>query len=455
MAERSSVIRHRSSAAYGIACAAVALAAVGLGSGPAAAQDVAPITIVINQSPWFDGFRNIVELYEEETGNVVELDVNPFAGSLEKQRNSVRAANGLYDILIMNSGWYAEMYHGGFIEPITDIDPTFELHPDIYHYDNTIFFDAETMTDNPETGKLMSMPVNPNIPLLFYREDLYAEHGLEVPATWDELYENAKVLHDPPAIYGIVQRGARAAHSVAYDFYPYLYSHGGGIFADQMANDYTVTINSPAGKEALDMYLKLANEVGHPNTASQDQGQVIQAMVTGKAGHIITVIAAWPQMDDPEKSIVVDKVNLAVSPHAPGHQSAPGLGHWLAGISKNVPTERQQAAVEFFKWFQTPHAQIEYTRRSGIPVSAAAYEDPMSQEREYRWMAAQGAGSPLAVNIFTFPEAAEVIAILEVELNRAVAGELSSADALNSMAEQIHTVMERNGYQTGLIDPLP
>ncbi len=323
-----------------LACAALALAAFGLASAPATAQDVAPITIVINQSPWFEGFRNIVELYEEETGNTVEIDVNPFAGSLEKQRNSVRADDGLYDILIMNSGWYAEMYHGGFVEPITDIDPTFELDPGIYHYDNTIFFDAETMTDNPETGKLMSMPVNPNIPLLYYREDLYEELGLEVPETWDDLYENAKAIHNPPEIYGIVQRGARGAHSVAYDYYPYIYSYGGSIFQDQGTNDYTVTINSPEGKEALDMYLKLANETGHPNTASQDQGQVIQAMVTGKAGHIITVIAAWPQMDDPNKSIVVDKVNLAIPPHGPGQESAPGLGHWLAGISKNVPAER-------------------------------------------------------------------------------------------------------------------
>ena len=85
-------------------------ALVGMGAAATAsmvrplwAQSVAPITIVINQSPWFESFRKTVELYEKETGNKVELDVNPFAGSLEKQRNSVRAAQGQYDILIMNS----------------------------------------------------------------------------------------------------------------------------------------------------------------------------------------------------------------------------------------------------------------------------------------------------------------------------------------------------------------
>ena len=65
-----------------------------------AAAKVEPITIVINQSPWFDSFRKTVELYEKETGNKVELDVNPFAGSLEKQRNSVRASKAAASVRV-------------------------------------------------------------------------------------------------------------------------------------------------------------------------------------------------------------------------------------------------------------------------------------------------------------------------------------------------------------------
>ena len=48
------------------------------------AAAAAPITIVINQSPWFDSFRRRSKLYEKETGNKVNLDVNPFAGSLRE-----------------------------------------------------------------------------------------------------------------------------------------------------------------------------------------------------------------------------------------------------------------------------------------------------------------------------------------------------------------------------------
>lgn len=415
-----------------------------------AQQKVAPITIVINQSPWFNGFKNVVELYEKETGNKVELDVNPFAGSLEKQRNSVRASRGQYDVLIMNSGWFAEMYFGGFCEAISDIDPGFKLDPGVYTLGDTCFFNPADKSMNPK-GKLYSMPVSPNIPLLYYRGDLYKQNNLQVPKTFDELYANAKKLHAPPRMLGIVQRGARGPHSVAYDFYPYLYGYGGSLFRNPDAGDHTVVLNNDKGKAALDYYVKLAKEVGHPKTAAMDQADVLQQVVTGRTAHAVVVIAAWPQMDDPTKSAVADKMELALPPAQPGFKSAPGLGHWLAGISKNVPDDRKRGVVEFFRWFQTGDAQIKHAQVGGTPVHKAAYEHPMNQERKYRWMKPMAEGLPLAVNIYNFPEAAEVVAILELGLNQAVAGEATTAAALNTMADGIHKVMAEKGYRTGKI----
>jgi multiple sugar transport system substrate-binding protein len=43
----------------------------------------APITILINASPWYNGFESVVNLYEQQTGNKVNLDVTPFPGMLE------------------------------------------------------------------------------------------------------------------------------------------------------------------------------------------------------------------------------------------------------------------------------------------------------------------------------------------------------------------------------------
>ena len=234
-----------------------------------AAAKVAPITIVINQSPWFDSFRKTVELYEKETGNKVELDVNPFAGSLEKQRNSVRAAQGQYDLLIMNSGWFAEMYFGGFVEAINDIDPGFKLDPDVYTLGDTVYFDPAKKTMTP-SGKLMSMPISPLIPVLYYRGDLYKEAGLKAPETFAELEANArKRSTSRRGIYGIVQRGARGPHTRRLRLLSLplwlrrRHLQGPGrrrLHGDAQQRRRAAT--------ALDYYIRLAREAGHP----QDRG---------------------------------------------------------------------------------------------------------------------------------------------------------------------------------------
>jgi multiple sugar transport system substrate-binding protein len=419
----------------------------------AAQGKVAPITVVINQSPWFESFRRTVELYEKESGNRVELDVNPFAGSLEKQRNSVRARQGQYDLLIMNSGWFAEMYFGGFVEALSDIDPAFKLDPDIFTLGDTVFFDPAKKT-MARGGKLMSMPISPLIPVLYYRGDLYKEAGLKAPETFAELEANARKLHKPPRVYGIVQRGARGPATVSFDFYPYLYGFGGSIFRNQAAGDYTVTLNSEQGRTALDYYIRLAREAGHPKTAAMDQADLIQNIVTGKAAHVMMVIAAWSQMDDPQKSAVVDKVEFAPTPHGPDLTTAPGLGHWLGGVARNVPDERKRAAAAFLRWYQTKAAQMATARAGGIPVSAAIYREPIAQERKYRWMKAIADSLPHAVSALNFPEASEVIPVLELGLNQAIGGETTAVASLNSMADQIHKVMAKYNYNTGALPRL-
>lgn len=61
---------------------------------------------------------------------------------------------------------------------------------------------------------------------------------------------------------------------------------------------------------------------------------------------------------------------------------------------------------------------------------------------------------PYAVNIYQFPEAAEVIAVLELGLNRAIAGEITAKDSLNDMATEIAAIMRNNGYESEALPPL-
>jgi multiple sugar transport system substrate-binding protein len=415
---------------------------------------VVPITIVINQSPWFAGFAKAVEAYEKASGNKVNLDVNPFAGSAEKQRNSVRAREGQFDILTMNSSWLAEFYHGGFLVPLNDIDPSFSVDPQVINYDDTAYWDAKARTNNSKTGLVYGVPINGNIQVLYYRADLYEKAGLTVPRTWDELVANAAKLHNPPAVYGMVQRGARSASDISYDWMPYLHSHDGGIFRDEKSGDFTVTVNSPQARKALDIYVELARKSGPPNPGSYGQAQVIQALVTGKAAHATPVIAAWPQMDDPTKSAVVGKVNVAVLPHGAGGRTTPTLGHFIGAVPKNIPKERQVAALAFLRWFQSYDAQLVYAQAGQAPIRRDVYDAAFMKTPEFRWTQAVAASSPNARMMYTVPEGPQIVSLLELRLNQAVIGEKTAPDALNTLAAEIHELMQKAGYRTGRLPDL-
>lgn len=423
------------------------------GLGAPAFAETAPITIVINQSPWFPGFQAVVEKYEAETGNTVHLDVNPFAGSLEKQRTAVRADQSPFDLLIMNAAFFVEFYKGGFIEPLTNIDASFKLSDDIYTFDDSVCWKSETQQVTCDGGDLLSVPVNPNIPILHYRTDLYSENGLTAPKTWDELYKNAKALNDPPKMYGISQRGQRGAFDVTFDVLPYIYSHGGGIFADQKGGDFTVTINSPEALAAMETYMKLVHDAGHPSTAGQTQTNVIQNMATGRAGHIIAVLAPG-LFDDPNKSAVVGKVGYAAPPATELYPSTPGLGHWLAGVPKNISDDQKAAAVEFLTWFQTDAAQRAYAEAGSAPVSRAVLTSEMADTEEYRYMKAMADALPTARLTFVIAEASQVLAITELRFNQAIGGELDLKEALNTAAHEIAKVMTDAGYDAPLLPDL-
>ncbi len=433
----------------GLACAAVLLSGV---LPVLAVEKVVPITIVINQSPWFKGFAGLIDYYEETTGNKVTLDVSPFMGSIEKQRASARAPEGTIDLFVTNALLMPEMFNSGLVHTMDELDPNFELDPNVGRFDDSVCWDAEKKSFDCETGKLMGVPINPNIQMLYYRTDLYQDNELKLANSWDEFLTIAKTLHNPPNRIGIAQWGAQ--QGVGYNFYPYLLSHGGSVFKDPANGDYTVTINSPEALAALEFFLKLAAEVGHPQTGSIAQAEMIQQFATGKAAHIISVIAAWEQLDDPNKSIVSGRFNVAIIPTPTGDRHYTTLGHFVGTIPRNIPEERKMAVMEFLKWFQSYDAQHEYAVRGGVPVRADILVSELSEEPRYRWMAPLADNFKNAVIWYDIPEVGEVAAITDLRGNQAVVGKLSPKEALNKAAEEIHAIMQRAGYKTGKLPDL-
>lgn len=414
-----------------------------------------PITILINASPWYAGFQSAVDLYTKQTGNIVKLDVTPYNGVLEKARNAVRGSTSPYELLNIDGFWTIEFYEGGFLKPIKEVDPSFELPKEVLACGNNHYWNASKRWRTPDGGMLMGVPPNCNVHIIGYRKDLYDTAGLPAPKSYADLKDACLKIQKPPQVYGFVTRGERG-NGIRYDFMPFMHGHGADIVKDPLNGDFTVTVNAPEMLAALNQFIDLHKTCGPANHASIGQADVIQLMSSGKAAAVQVVIAAWSNFEDKNKSTVVSKVAAAAVPSAvSGKPGVASIGNWDLTIPKNISIEQQKAGLAFLKWFVTPQAQRAYAEAGGIPVRKDTLTSDLASKPQYNWMAPYLQSVETAASPLGYAEGAAVEQVLGLRLNQALLGEMSSGKALNIAATEIEALFAKNGRKTGKLAPLP
>ena len=415
------------------------------------AQDQPEISIAINQSPWLNSFIEMVDLYEEETGNTVNLDVSPFNGLLEKIRNSVRSDEGTYDIVNVNSGWLAEIYGGGFLAPLDELKADYVLQDGMLDFGGTTYWNAESGSFDAN-GKLMGVPLNGNVQVLYYNTEVYDRLGLSEPSTWDDLIANATAIAEEGEVYGFVPRSGRS--SIVYNVTPYFYSNGGSFFELAEDGSVDVTMNSPESLAGFETYLRLIEAGAPQNPGAIEQGELIQLLSTGSAAQAIAVIGAWGNLEDPNKSVVGGKLNAALLPAGPDGARSSSAGHWVAGIPANISDERQAAAMAFLDWFQSKDVQTAYIQAGGVPVRGDLGGGELETDPRYRFIEAWSENASYATMGLPVEQGAEISDAIAVFLNRAVIGEISATEALNSSAAAISDILTRAGVEVRTLEDL-
>jgi multiple sugar transport system substrate-binding protein len=278
--------------------------------------------------------------------------------------------------------------------------------------------------------------------------------GIAPPKTWQDVAAACAKLNEPPRQYGFVARGERG-NSIRYDWMSVMLAEGGSVVKDPEAGDYTVTLNSPQGKAALDLYIDLLKKCGPQNYGSLGQGDVIQLLATGKAVMGDLVLAAWATFDDPAKSAVVGKMETVPLPRGRGGASGAVIGNWNAVIPKNASDAQKKAALAFSKWFLSHDAQRAFALAGGIPNRSDVFISDVAKEPKLRWMPAYLEEMKFARQELGYAEGAQVEQIIGLRLNQALIGEMSSGKALNTAAREIEELFRKNGRKTGVAPPLP
>ncbi len=400
------------------------------------------ISILINESPWLDAFRKIVDVYEKETGNEVEIVGNPYSALLTRITNTLTAPESEFDIVILDEVWSNQFYDGELVACLTDIDPDFAFDEGVIEYNWATRWDHELGT-NAESGKIYSVPINGNMQILYYRSDLLEEAGFEPPETWDDVFRIAEYFYDPPNMYGMV---GRATGRPDFGLQAILHSLGGYLL-DYDTNDRTwdVGINKPEAHEALDIYLRLVKQYSPDDYTNFGQAQMISLMQSGRVPMIYTVTAAAPNFDNPAVSSVAGLVNATVVPGPRPGEHAPTTGIQPFAIPNNLPDDRKQAALTFLEWVLQPEVQVQFGKFGGIVTRQDAWET-LAEDPKFWWAGAVADSTPYAHGQIRVTVGGRIFSVLETLLRSVVAGDTEPAETLRRAEVEIHTIMEAAGY---------
>ena len=131
-----------------------------------------------------DVLRANLPEFEKKTGIKVLIDASPFADMYKKNLLAL-STGGRFDVLFLDEPWVPPLAE--FLTPLDERLKSVDMQD----------FVPTTVASGAFQGKQYALPVDPNVQILVYRKDLFAQKNLKPPATWDELLATAKALHDP------------------------------------------------------------------------------------------------------------------------------------------------------------------------------------------------------------------------------------------------------------------
>ncbi|MEV8468737.1 extracellular solute-binding protein [Fluviibacterium sp. DFM31] len=322
------------------------------------------IRVLVHGDPTFMVMDNLKRQFEQVIGTEISqraFSIDRLRG--EALRNAQRDASR-YDIIAVDLPWIGEFAEKGVLTPLDQVMDLARLDPADFH---TAGWKAAHWGD-----RAYGVPAQTTPELLFYRRDLFAEAGLEPPATTDALLLAARALHRPRrGRYGIAwnaARGTALGHSVLMTIADFgqpilnLPKIAGGFDTSQLADgDYRATIDTEAGLQAAEFLMELL-DYSPPGILSMSWYERIRPYASGKVAMAFgyTLLAPYFELD--ENSPAFGQTGYLPHPAGPGASPVAPVGGYVMGIPANLAPERVPAAVEALTVFTSPEAQKLYVQ---------------------------------------------------------------------------------------------
>ncbi len=303
--------------------------------------------------------REGAEAWAKETGNRVTLVSTP---------SSATERLALFQQLLAARSPDIDVFQIDVVWPGLLARHLRDLSGDISEEERAAHLDA-AITNNTVEGRLVALPWFTNAGVLYYRRDLLAKHAREIPETWEELAEIARVVMaaersaGAERIWGFVFQG-RAYEGLTVNALEWLASQGGGTIIDR---DGAVTVNNPRAAEVLAAAASWVGAIAPPGVLSYAEEEARGVFQSGNAVFMRNWPYAWPLLNG-DDSPVRGRVGVAPLPR----------GAVLGGeqLAVSAYSRSGEAAVSLVRYLASPQEQKRRAIAAGLaPTIMSLYAD--------------------------------------------------------------------------------
>ena len=362
--------------------AAVAALSVSTIAGGAQAEE-----LTLCWAAW-DPANALVELskdFEAVSGHTMKFEFVPWTNFADRMLNELNSGGKLCDLMIGDSQWIGGAAESGHYVKLNDFFDANAIRMDD--------FVPATVTGYSEwpknTPNYWALPAFGDVVGWTYRKDwferpeLMAEfkekygRDLAPPATFADLKDIAEFFQnrtiDGKTVYGASIYTERGSEGITMGVMDVLYSFGFKYDNPDKPYDMEGFVNSPGAVAGLEFYKALYDCCVPPGSSNSYMGEGIDAYKSGQVAMQMNFAFTWPSFEaDP--NVGGGKTGYLVNPAGPNGEQFAQLGG--QGISVVAYSEKQDAALEYIKWFAQPDVQAKWWQAGGFSCLRAVVESP-------------------------------------------------------------------------------
>ncbi len=220
-------------------------------------------------------------------------------------------------------------------------------------------------------GGYYAIPETQSWPMLFYRTDIFEEMDLEVPKTWDDLYELLRTLQGRNMNFGMTEASTNVSASIDI-FQCLLFQRGGNFYNKELTK---TLLDQPEAYESFEQWAEFYSKYGVDRS--------IDFFNRFRTGDVPIGYSAYTTYNQLMAAAPELRGLWAMAP-MPGitednHISAAG-GSGCMLLSAADKRGRAESAYKFLTWWTDTEQQIRYGTDLEATMGIAARHSPASIE---------------------------------------------------------------------------